>query len=42
MTYRRADLESFGTNLAGLFGNAHDMEAFLWKVRLLRSLGYSD
>ena len=42
MTYRRADLESFGTNLAGLFGNAHDMDTFLWKVRLLRSLGYSD
>lgn len=42
MTYRRADLESFGTNLAGLFGNAHDMDAFLWKVRLLRSLGYLD
>lgn len=37
-----ADLVSFGTKLAGLFKDVNNIEAFLWKVRLLRSSGYSD
>lgn len=41
MMSRGADLESFGAKLAGVFDN-DERDIFLWKVRLLRSLGYSD
>lgn len=37
-----ADLHDFESQLAGVWGDANDRDAFVWKVRLLRSLGYSD
>lgn len=37
-----ADLNDFGSQPAGLFGKSTQTDAFIWKIRLLRSLGYSD
>lgn len=42
MISRGADLTDFGSQLAGVWQDHINRDAFLWKVRLLRHLGYSD